>query len=390
MSSRFGRKPTPPGQTILIVDDTPENLSILGDLLSPYYHVRVANSGVRALAAAQRVPLPSLILLDIVMPDLDGFAVLERLAENPLTQPIPVIFVTSMESSASEEHGLQLGAVDYITRPIQPQIVLARVRTHLELKHARDLLQDQTRLLEAEVARRMADNLVIQDVSIRALASLAEVRDPETGNHLLRTQAYVRALAEQLRDHPEFAGTLTSQYIDSLVKSAPLHDIGKVGIPDSILLKQGPLTPQEWDIMRLHPRMGRDAIEHAEAGMERRVAFFDLAKEIANWHHEKWDGSGYPDGLAGGAIPISARLMAVADVFDALITRRVYKPALPADAAVAAILAGAGTQFDPDVVLAFARAHDEFLAIAARYLDTDDALHRKSASMRPVHLTGEV
>ena len=341
----------------------------MGDLLSPHYAVRVANSGQRALIAAARAPIPNLILLDILMPNMDGFAVLAHLQENPVTRDIPVIFITSLEGYAAEERGLELGAVDYILRPIQPKVVLARVRTHLELKHARDLLQDQTHLLEAEVARRMADNLIVQDVSIRALASLAEVRDPETGSHLLRTQGYVRALAEALRNHPRFSATLTTAYIETLVKSAPLHDIGKVGIPDNILLKPGRLTPQEWTIMKRHARLGRDAIEHAERDTGRTVAFLALAKEIANWHHEKWDGTGYPDGLDGDAIPISARLMAVADVFDALITRRVYKPALSVEMAAEAIVAGRGRHFDPDVVDAFVAVRDKFAAIAAACVD---------------------
>ena len=373
MTTQPMRPQLPTGQTVLVVDDTPENLAILGELLSPYYSVRVANSGSRALLAAAREPRPDLILLDIVMPDMDGFAVLDRLGQHADTRDIPVIFVTAMEGSESEERGLERGAVDYITRPIQPQIVLARVRTHLELKYARDLLQDQTRVLEAEVARRMGDNLIIQDVSIRALASLAEVRDPETGDHLLRTQGYVRTLAMQLADHPRFAATLTPAFIDTLVKSAPLHDIGKVGIPDSILLKPGPLTPDEWQIMRRHARLGRDAIEHAERDTNRRVAFLDVAKEIANWHHEKWDGSGYPDGLAGDAIPISARLMAVADVFDAIISRRVYKTAQGAEHATAVIRKGRGSHFDPDVVDAFEATIDAFFAIALRYQDPEAA-----------------
>ncbi len=372
MSLGQERRPLPVGQTLLIVDDTPENLAILGELLAPLYSVRVANSGARAILAAERQPSPNLILLDILMPDMDGFAVLERLRENPQTRDIPVIFVTSMEGTAAEERGLELGAVDYITRPIQPQVVLARVRTHLELKYARDLLKDQTRFLEAEVAARMADNIVIQDVSIRALASLAEVRDPETGHHLLRTQGYVRALAEALRGHPRFSATLTASYIETLVKSAPLHDIGKVGIPDSILLKPGPLTPDEWAIMKRHAPMGREAIEHAEREIDRPVAFLNVAKEIANWHHEKWDGSGYPDGLVGDAIPISARLMAVADVFDALISRRVYKAPQAAERATEVIHAGRGLHFDPDVVDAFDRAIETFFGIAERYVDVDD------------------
>ena len=246
---------------------------------------------------------------------------------------------------------------------------MARVRAHLELKQARDWLKDQNSYLEAEVARRMQENLMIQDVSIRALARLAEVRDLETGNHLLRTQGYVQTLAEALQDHPRFAAVLTPRFIRTLVKSAPLHDIGKVGIPDHILQKPGPLTAEEWHIMKTHAKLGSDAIGNAERDAEHPIDFLAVAKEIAHRHHEKWDGSGYPDGLAGDGIPVSARLMALADVFDALTSRRVYKPPMSTEQAAAIILQGRGVHFDPDVVDAFIATRDRFDAIARRYSD---------------------
>jgi len=368
-------------KTVLVVDDAPENLRLLGEVLQPHYLVRAANSGERALTVAASEPRPDIVLLDIMMPDMDGYAVLERLRAEPLTCDIPVIFVTAMSAVGDEERGLNLGAVDYITKPIQPAIVLARVRAQLELKQARDRLRDQNALLEAEIARRMAENMLVQDVSIRTLASLAEVRDPETGNHLLRTQGYVRTLAEQLRTHPRFAPVLTPDFIETLVKSAPLHDIGKVGVPDHILLKPGKLTAEEFTVMKTHARLGRDAIEKAERGGERTVAFLATAKEIANWHHEKWDGSGYPDGLQGDAIPVSARLMALADVFDALISRRVYKEPMATDKATAIILDGRGTHFDPDVVDAFVARRDAFIAIAQRHADSDAELKVKISTL---------
>lgn len=355
--------------TILIVDDTPENLAVLGALLHPDYRVRAANSGRRALQIATSEPRPDLILLDVMMPGMDGYSVLDRLHENPQTRDIPVIFVTAMDGTDDEEHGLALGAADYITKPLRPAIVLARIRTQLEIKRARDWLRDQNAFLEAEVARRMRENQLIQDVSIHGLARLAEKRDTETGNHLRRTQEYVRALARQLQPHPRFAAVLTDGTIELLAKSAPLHDIGKVGIPDDILLKPGKLTPEEWEVMKTHAQLGSEAIELAERDAERPVAFLTLAKEIAHWHHERWDGSGYPDGLAGDAIPVSARLMALADVFDALITPRVYKPAMPFAEAREIIVAGRGHHFDPDVVDAFLVVFEKFQAIAQRYRD---------------------
>jgi putative two-component system response regulator len=284
--------------TILVVDDTVENLAVLTDLLSPAYCVRAVRSGRRALQALAE-PRPDLILLDVMMPEMDGYEVMSRLRDDPGTADIPVIFVTALDAAMDEERGLALGAVDYITKPIKPAIVLARIKTQLELKAARDRLRNENLLLEAEVSRRMQENLLIQDASIRALAHLAEIRDPETGNHLRRTQGYVGLLADALRTHPRFAPFLTERTIDLLVKSAPLHDIGKVGVPDYILLKPGKLTPEEWEIMKTHSRLGREAIELAERDAECPLAFLAIAKDIAHYHHEKWDGSGYPEGLEG-------------------------------------------------------------------------------------------
>ncbi|MCA9597904.1 MAG: two-component system response regulator [Myxococcales bacterium] len=359
-------------KTILIVDDTPENLVLLSELLQPPYRVRAASSGRRALEVAASDPVPDLILLDVMMPEMDGYTVLERLRSNAATATIPVIFVTALDGSSDEERGLAAGAVDYISKPIKPPVVLARVNTHLELKAARDLLSDRNALLEAEIVRRMRENQLIQDVTIRALGQLAEIRDSETGNHLRRTQGYVRTLAEHLRDHPRFAEFLTAQNIELLVKSAPLHDIGKVGIPDHILLKPGKLTPDEWTIMRTHAELGAAAIEHAEEDVDHPVPFLGIAKDIARHHHEKWDGNGYPDGLAGDRIPIPARLMALADVFDALTSRRVYKPPFPFEKAVSIIVEGRGAQFDPSVVDAFLANRSVFEEISIRYADGEE------------------
>ncbi len=355
--------------TILIVDDTPENLSVLGELLQPTYRVRAANSGRRALQIAHGKPPPDLILLDVMMPEMDGYEVLFALRSDPTTRHIPVIFVTAMDATEDEERGLNCGAVDYITKPIRPLIVLARVRTQLEVKRARDFLRDQNSFLEAEVARRMGENQLIQQVSIHALARLAETRDPETGNHLRRTQEYVRTLANGLKNNPRFSAYLDDRTIDALAKSAPLHDIGKVGIPDYILLKPGKLTPEEWEIMKTHAELGSNAIAQAEKDAEKPVAFLAIAKEIAHYHHEKWDGSGYPAGLVGDAIPISARLMALADVFDALICQRVYKPPMPFEQAHKIIVEGSGLHFDPDVVATYIREVETFQSIAKAYAE---------------------
>ncbi|MFH2124154.1 MAG: two-component system response regulator [Pseudomonadota bacterium] len=361
-----------PLSTILIVDDAPENLAVLNELLQPIYRVRIATSGENALRLAATTPEPDLIMLDVMMPGMDGYEVFTHLRANQRTRDIPVIFVTAMNSMEAEMRGLEAGAVDYITKPIVPLIVLARVRTQLELKKARDWLRNQNDFLEAEVARRMGENLLIQDVSILALAHLAETRDPETGNHLRRTQGYVHALADNLQHHPRFSTLLTTANIELLAKSAPLHDIGKVGIPDHILLKPGKLTPEEWEIMKTHAQLGSMAIEQAESELTRPVEFLVLAKEIAHWHHERWDGSGYPDGLKGDEIPVAARLMALADVFDALINRRVYKDPMSFSEAKDIIVTESGRQFDPDVVEAFLTIFDIFEIIATRYSDTEE------------------
>ena len=351
--------------TVLIVDDTPENLSILGELLQPAYRVRAANSGQRALQIAYGTPQPDLILLDVMMPEMDGYDVLAELRANPATKQIPVIFVTAMDATEDEEHGLACGAVDYITKPLRPAIVLARIRTHLELKQARDFLKDQNSFLEAEVSRRMGENQLIQEVSIHALARLAETRDPETGNHLRRTQEYVRTLANSLKYHPRFADYLDDRTIDALAKSAPLHDIGKVGIPDHILLKPGKLTPEEFEVMKGHARLGFELLNGSGSEIVRAGA------EVAISHHEKYDGSGYPHGLQGTKIPIFGRIVAVADVFDALTSERPYKKAWPIEDACKFLEDGRGTHFDPLCVEAFLASKDHILDIRQRFKDED-------------------
>lgn len=356
--------------TILIVDDVPDNLAVLGELLRQSgYQVKVANSGRAALRFAAQLPRPDLILLDVMMPEMDGYQVLLALRDNPVTRDIPVMFLTALDASHDEQRGLDMGAADYISKPIRPSVVLARVRTQLEAKQARDLLRGQNSFLEAEVARRMAENELIQAISIRALARLAEIRDPETGNHILRTQAYVELLARRLQSHPRFAATLSDDYIKLLARSAPLHDIGKVGIPDAILQKPGKLDVEEWEIMKTHARLGAEAIEQADLDSEKQLAFLTLAREIARWHHERWDGAGYPDGLQGEAIPVSARLMALADVFDALISPRVYKAPIPLAQACEIMRAGRGSHFDPDACDAFLDVFEQMGEIARSHMD---------------------
>jgi putative two-component system response regulator len=367
----------PEPATILVVDDTPANLSLMTGLLRDEYKVKAAIDGEKALRIAQALPPPDLVLLDIMMPGMDGYEVCRRLKADPATRDIPVIFLTAKSGVEDERMGLDLGAVDYITKPISPPIVMARVRNHLVLKASADFLRDKADYLEQEVARRTSEVIAIQDVTIMAMASLAETRDSDTGNHIRRTQHYVKALALKLREQPSFAGLLDDRYIAMLFKSAPLHDIGKVGIPDRILLKPGKLTPEEFELMKTHTTLGRDAIQSAERQLGMSVDFLRLAKEIAYSHQEKWDGSGYPEGLQGEAIPLSARMMALADVYDALISRRVYKEGMSHEQAMSIIVEGRGRHFDPEMVDAFLLIHEEFRAIAQRYVDSDADLEAK-------------
>jgi len=367
----FTQKPT-----ILVVDDTPDNLSLMSGLLKERYKVKVANNGEKAIKVAQGDSPPDLILLDIMMPGLSGYDVCKILKDDVATRDIPIIFLTAMTGTEDEKKGLELGAVDFITKPVNPPIVLARVATQLQVKASADFLKDKAAYLESEVIKRTKELAAIQDVTILVMASLAETRDNDTGNHIRRTQHYMLLLANHLKYHDRFRSFLSDKTIAMLFKSAPLHDIGKVGIPDRILLKPGRFEQQEFSIMKTHCKLGRDAIQHAEDQLGLKVDFLKLAKEIAYGHQEKWDGSGYPEGLAGDHIPISARLMAVADVYDALISRRVYKEGMSHEKAVAIIAEGRGSHFDPDVVDAFMALTEQFREVAIRFTDSDEELEK--------------
>lgn len=359
----------PRKRSILIVDDVPANLQVLNSLLKDEYRTLIATSGQRAIELAQAEPRPDLILLDIMMPDLDGYQVCEVLKSEPRTREVPVIFITGKVALEDEVRGFQVGCVDYITKPISPPILRARVKTHLMLAAARELLKERNIDLEHKVQERTEEVVRVQDATFIAFGSLAETRDNETGNHLRRTQSYVRALANRLKDHPAYRDHLSEEKIETLCKSAPLHDIGKVGIPDSILLKPDKLTPEEFEVMKTHTRIGRDSIAAAQETLGDHSEFLALAREIAYGHHEKWDGTGYPEGLKGEDIPVSARLMAVADVYDALISDRVYKKALSHDEAVEVIREGRGNHFDPTVVDAFLELAEEFRSMADSFRD---------------------
>ncbi|MBC3916346.1 two-component system response regulator [Undibacterium sp. CY18W] len=358
-------------QVVLIVDDTPDNISLLSGLLKDQYKIKIATNGLKALQIASSLPGPDLILLDVMMPEMDGYETCRRLKADPATADIPIIFLTAKSQVQDEEMGLRLGAVDYISKPISPPIVLARVATQLNLVRARHLLQDQNKHLESLVQDRTRKLGKMQDAIIMAMASLAETRDNETGNHIRRTQNYVAALARKLQNHPRFHAELTDENIELLYKSAPLHDIGKVGIPDNILLKPDKLTSEEFEVMKLHTVYGRETIISVETYLGESNEFLQFAREITYSHQEKWDGSGYPENLAGDAIPLSARLMAVADVYDALISKRVYKPAFSHEEAIDIMRKGSGSHFDPDILEAFLQISDEFNQIAHQFRESE-------------------
>ncbi len=356
---------------VLIVDDTAENREIFKGLLETDHTIYLAKNGEQGIQLARKRE-PDLILMDVMMPVMDGYEACKVLKEDAVTREIPLIFLTSMAEEEDEAKGLTLGAVDYVTKPVRPSILKERVKNHLELKRSRDLLKRQNEVLEERVLERTRQMEELQDVAMVAMGALAESRDPETGNHIRRTQHYIKALAMHLKNHPGVGSYFEPEIITSLYKSAPLHDIGKVGVPDQILLKPGKLTAGEFDIMKKHTVYGRDAIAAAEGSMIVADDFLIFAKEIAYLHHEKWDGSGYPEGRKGEEIPISARLMAVADVYDALISKRVYKPAFPHEKAVSIIAEGRGTHFDPDIADAFMEIHLQFDEIAMRFKDTGE------------------
>jgi putative two-component system response regulator len=356
---------------ILLVDDETLYIDILVDLLKESYTTVVAKSGAQALKRAAGNPPPDLILLDILMPGMDGYEVCRQLKHNPRTSSIPVIFLTVKSEVANEVRGFELGAVDYIAKPMSPPIVRARVKSHLELHKAQQQLENQNELLERRVGERTEELSRTKDVAIFCMATLAETRDNETGKHILRTQNYIRLLAEHLKNHPRFCDYLQSDdTIEMLYKTSPLHDIGKVGVPDRILLKPGKLDAQEWIEMKKHAAYGHDALLRAEQELG-STDFLQMAREIAYTHHEHWDGNGYPQGLSGDNIPVSGRLMAIADVYDALINKRVYKEAFSHKKAIEIVRQSAGTHLDPDIVEAFLQLQNSFQEIALLYSDDE-------------------
>jgi putative two-component system response regulator len=343
---------------VLIVDDSAINLNILSEALCSYYDISIAKNGKKALDLISQ-SMPDLILLDIQMPEMDGYKVCRILKNNPRTSDISIIFITSMGKAEDEEKGLALGAVDFITKPFNVNLVKARIDIHLELKLHRNKLEDL-------VEKRTKQLELAQEAVIMSLVSLAEFRNMETGLHIKRTQYYVQLLAEKLRNRREYTKINNHLLIKLLYKSAPLHDIGKVGIPDSILLKPKKLSFEERELMKTHVVKGVQAIESAEKIIG-KISFLRYAKEIILTHHERWDGTGYPNRLQGKQIPITGRIMAVADVYDALTTKRVYKDKISHKEAMKVIIEEKGRHFAPEVVDALLELQNDFLKIRKNF-----------------------
>ncbi len=357
----------------LIVDDVKSNLLTLNEILKNNYIVQIAMNGNKALEIANKSPSPDIILLDVLMPGMDGYEVCRQLKRGRRTADIPVIFVTSMNEIEDETYGLQIGASDYLRKPVNPDTCRVRVGNQLRLIKNRELLKNRTMLMEKLVLERSLDLLQTQDVTIQCIASLAETRDNETGNHILRTRSYMELLSSSMAQTKLFANKLNEDLMSQIVKSAPLHDIGKVGIPDSILLKPGKLTQEEFEVMKLHTIYGGDALDQAEKRLGGN-SFLQVAREIAYYHHERWDGTGYPNGLSEEEIPLCGRIMAVADVYDALISKRCYKPPFSHAKAVELIVQGSGSQFDPNIIDVFKEVNDSMRILAMKKIDDPEQL----------------
>ncbi|MCL1908828.1 MAG: response regulator [Holophagaceae bacterium] len=357
---------------IMIIDDNTTNLAVGKSALQDNYDVLTVNSGERGLNILGKI-VPDLILLDVDMPGLDGYETIKLIkASNEETAQIPIIFLTARGDASSELDGLSLGAVDYIHKPFSPPLLQKRIELHLlvrdqkmRLAEQNLLLQDFNKNLQKMVDEKTEKIVRLQDIFVTTFSELVEFRDEATGGHIVRTQLYLKILAETMLERNIYPGSLERKDIKLLVQSSQLHDVGKINIPDSILNKRGRLTDEEFEIMKRHTTMGKEAIAKIVDKVE-ESEFLVHAQVMAYSHHERWDGGGYPLGLAGENIPIQGRLMAIADVYDALVSERPYKPAFEHDIAVGIIVQGKGTQFDPLLVELFEDISGEFQEISKK------------------------
>lgn len=347
--------------TIMIVDDIIENIKVaMAHIEELGAKAIYATSGKQAIQRAQNTN-PNLILMDIMMPEMDGIETVKEIKKIKNLKNIPIIFLTAKTEVDDLERAFEVGGVDYITKPFEGREFISRIKNHLELSIYKNDLESQVELRTNEIE-------MLKSSIIEAMGSLAEYRDNETGAHIKRTQHYVKIMCENLSKKEEFENLINDEYISLLFKTAPLHDIGKVGIRDNILLKPGKLTLEEFEVMKKHASFGEDIITKL-IDQNGPTEFLTHAKEIAGGHHEKWDGSGYPRGLSGKEIPLSARIMAIADVYDALISKRVYKKEFTHDDAVNIIKDGRGSHFDPEIVDLFIEINKDFEVIANKIKD---------------------
>lgn len=363
--------------TVMIVDDSPSTTTLLMSVLVPIYKVEVARSAKAAIEKISLKLIPDLIIINVCMPGLSGHELCAILKARHDTRHIPIVFLTSDTDPEKEREGLELGAVDYLYKPTSMALILARIRNHIAVKVFSDRLREREEELRTQVLIKSAELASLQVSMISALTVMACARDNETGKHILRTQLYIKFLASQLRTDARFSSIIDDIYIEHLYRSAPLHDIGKISIPDRILLKPGRLTPDEFEVMKQHPLLGLEAIEKVQATAADNLDFLSMGKEICFSHHEKWDGSGYPQGLSGEDIPLSARLMALVDVYDAITSRRPYKEPMSHAVAVDLISSSRGTHFDPVIVDAFYKISPIFEKISFLHMDSEQDVPSK-------------
>lgn len=348
-------------EKILIVDDSKVDVIMIQSILNDY-DLTVAYDGLEALSILEKDPHIDLMILDLNMPNMNGFEVLEIMGRVPQYKKIVTLILTNSDELENEIRGLELGAVDYIRKPLNLESLRKRIEIHVQLKNVSSQLEENNAMLETTVQKRTEELILTRNITIHALIGLLEARDLESSNHTKRTQLMIEALCEQLRKHPKLAHLLTDQYVKEIIETAPLHDIGKVGIPDKILLKPGRLNPEEYKIMQQHVNFGIDALQYEIQDIE-VPDFIKTALGCIGGHHEKYDGSGYPLGLKGEAIPLPGRLMAIVDVYDAIISKRVYKDALRHEVALDYIREQKGIHFDPDLVEAFLEIEDKIQQI---------------------------
>jgi putative two-component system response regulator len=343
---------------VIVVDDTPANLELLTEMLKIQgYSVTPASSGKIAIQHAKDNP-PDLIILDINMPEMNGYEVCKVLKSDNNLADIPVIFISALSDTSEKLEAFSIGGVDFITKPFHIEEVYARVATHLKLHRLQLEVEKYNEKLEKVVEDQVKEIVESQMATIFAVAKLAESRDDDIGRHLERTQLICRAIAFKLSMQKEYNTLITRNYVDNIYYACPLHDIGKVAIPDKILLKPGKLTPEEFEVMKTHAVLGAETLSKVLDNYPNNH-FIKMGIAIARSHHERWDGRGYPDGLAKNNIPLSARIMSIVDVYEAIRSKRCYKPALPHNETCEILLKGSGSQFDPNITSAFWDIHDE-------------------------------